>query len=91
MFKCSTGLLIQGISSEKFFFFIRLFFSCCVYIYLFNRSQIETFQLSDSFNVRMTLLNSVELETAIKVTGYNFKAPSLLEGVDDIAIAHGIR
>jgi hypothetical protein len=39
----------------------------------------------------MTLSNSIDLETLIKVTGYIFKPPSLLEGVDDIAIAHGIR
>jgi hypothetical protein len=39
----------------------------------------------------MTLFNSTDLETLINVTGYHFNAPSLLEGVDDIAIAHGIR
>ncbi|KAI9257050.1 hypothetical protein EDC94DRAFT_564880 [Helicostylum pulchrum] len=36
-------------------------------------------------------LSSTDLETIIEVTGYHFNIPSLLEGVDDIAIAHGVR
>ncbi|KAI8640598.1 hypothetical protein BD408DRAFT_347795 [Parasitella parasitica] len=37
------------------------------------------------------LTNSTDLETAIQVTGYHFDKPILLEGVDNVAIAHGIR
>lgn len=36
-------------------------------------------------------LNSADLETLIQITGYQFNAPKLLEGVDNVAIAHGIR
>ena len=38
-----------------------------------------------------TSINSVDLESLIQITGYNFEAPTLLEGVDNVAIAHGIR
>lgn len=37
------------------------------------------------------LLNSADLESVIQVTGYHFDKPTLLEGVDNVAIAHGIR
>ncbi|CEP10830.1 hypothetical protein [Parasitella parasitica] len=37
------------------------------------------------------LINSADLETAFQVTGYHFDKPVLLEGVDNVAIAHGIR
>lgn len=41
--------------------------------------------------MKSSLFNSTDLESVIKVTGYHFEAPLLLEGVDDITIAHGIR
>jgi hypothetical protein len=36
-------------------------------------------------------INSIDLESLIQITGYSFHAPTLLEGVDNVAIAHGIR
>jgi hypothetical protein len=41
--------------------------------------------------MKSSLFNSTDLESVIKITGYHFDIPLLLEGVDDIAIAHGIR
>lgn len=39
----------------------------------------------------MNHFNAADLETTIKVTGYHFETPRLLEGIDNVAIAHGIR
>ncbi|KAI7900504.1 uncharacterized protein BX663DRAFT_439281 [Cokeromyces recurvatus] len=38
-----------------------------------------------------TFFNSTNLESVIKVTGYHFEEPTILEGVDNVVIAHGIR
>jgi hypothetical protein len=45
-------------------------------------------------NVQQSLMNhfhSTDLEATIKVTGYHFDTPALLEGIDNVAIAHGVR
>lgn len=39
----------------------------------------------------MSLFSSTDLEAGIKVTGYHFDKSILLQGFDDIAIAHGMR
>jgi hypothetical protein len=39
----------------------------------------------------MNHFHSTDLEATIKVTGYHFDTPALLEGIDNVAIAHGVR
>jgi hypothetical protein len=75
------------VTSFFFFFLPRSLHS----FFFISRKNQKISKLVNVLGSLMNHFNSTDLEATIKVTGYHFDTPTFLEGIDNVAIAHGIR